>query len=49
MSSPQLQFEVVGGSLPEAKQHFQKQQHAGLLYLPAGLSENDPQGVQFFG
>ncbi|RZK90114.1 MAG: ABC transporter permease, partial [Hymenobacter sp.] len=34
---------------PEAKQHFQKQQHAGLLYLPAGLSENDPQGVQFFG
>lgn len=49
VSSPQLQFQVVGGSLPEAKQRFKTEQHAGLLYLPAGLSENDPQGVQFFG
>jgi ABC-2 type transport system permease protein len=49
VSSPQLQFLPVGGSLTEAKQNFQKEKHAGLLYLPAGLSENDPQGVQFFG
>ncbi len=49
VSSPQLQFQPVGGSLTEAKQSFQAQKHAGLLYLPAGLSENDPQGVQFFG
>jgi ABC-2 type transport system permease protein len=49
VSTPQLQFLPVGGSLAEAKQSFQKEQHAGLLYLPAGLSENDPQGVQFFG
>jgi ABC-2 type transport system permease protein len=49
VSSPQVQFQAVGGTLAEAKQSFQKQKHAGLLYLPAGLSENDPQGVQFFG
>ncbi len=49
VSTPQLQFLPVGGSLAEAKQNFQKDQHAGLLYLPAGVSEADPQGVQFFG
>ena len=49
MSTPQLQFLPVAGSLPEAKQKFQKDQHAGLLYLPAGLDVEDPQGVQFFG
>ncbi|WP_254245013.1 ABC transporter permease [Hymenobacter sp. BRD67] len=49
VSTPQLKFQNVSGSLAEAKQRFQQQKHAGLLYLPAGLSENDPQGVQFFG
>ncbi len=49
VSTPQLQFLPVGGTLAEAKRSFQQQQHAGLLYLPVGLSENDPQGVQFFG
>ncbi len=49
VSTPQLQFRPVGGTLAAAKQSFQAQKHAGLLYLPAGLRENDPQGVQFFG
>ena len=49
VSTPQLQFRPVEGSLTTAKQDFQKEKHAGLLYLPAGLSQNDPQGVQFFG
>jgi len=39
----------VVGSLPEAKQGFQKDKHAGLLYLPEGLDVQAPQGVQFFG
>lgn len=49
MSTPQLQFLPVVGSLPEAKQGFQKDKHAGLLYLPEGLDVQAPQGVQFFG
>jgi ABC-2 type transport system permease protein len=49
MSTPQLQFLPVTGSLPEAKQNFQKDKHAGLLYLPENLDVQDPQGVQFFG
>ena len=49
VSTPQLQFRPVEGSLTAAKQDFQKERHAGLLYLPAGLNQNDPQGVQFFG
>ena len=49
LSTPQLQFLPVVGSLPEAKQGFQKDQHAGLLYLPESLDVQDPQGVQFFG
>jgi ABC-2 type transport system permease protein len=49
MSTPQLQFLPVAGSLPEAKQNFQKDKHAGLLYLPAGLDVQNPEGVQFFG
>ena len=49
VSTPQLQFQTVGGTLAEAKQRLQAQKHAGLLYLPAGLDEKDPQGVQFFG
>jgi ABC-2 type transport system permease protein len=49
LSTPQLQFLPVVGSLPEAKQNFQKDKHAGLIYLPAGLDVQDPQGVQFFG
>jgi ABC-2 type transport system permease protein len=49
VSSPQLRFQAVGGSLADAKKSFQQQKHTGLLYLPAGLDENDPQGVQFFG
>lgn len=49
VSTSQLQFRPVEGPLATAKQDFQKEKHAGLLYLPAGLRENDPQGVQFFG
>jgi ABC-2 type transport system permease protein len=49
MSTPQLQFLPVAGSLPEAKQNFQKDKHAGLLYLPVGLDVQNPEGVQFFG
>ncbi|WP_201986460.1 ABC transporter permease [Hymenobacter rubidus] len=50
VSTPQLQFQpVAGGTLASAKTDFQRQKHAGLLYLPAGLDEKDPQGVQFFG
>jgi ABC-2 type transport system permease protein len=49
LSTPQLQFLPVVGSLPEAKQGFQKDKHAGLLYLPEGLDVQDPKGVQFFG
>jgi ABC-2 type transport system permease protein len=49
MSTPQLQFLPVAGSLPEAKRNFQKDKHAGLLYLPEGLDVQDPKGVQFFG
>jgi ABC-2 type transport system permease protein len=49
VSTPQLQFLPVGGTLAEAKKNFQKDEHAGLLYLPASVRENDPQGVQFFG
>ena len=49
VSTPQLQFLPVMGSLAEAKTNFQKQKHAGLVYLPAGLNVDDPQGVQFFG
>lgn len=44
LSTPQLQFVPVAGSLPDAKQGFQKQKHAGLLYLPAGLDVQYPQG-----
>lgn len=49
MSTPQLQFLPVAGSLPEAKQGFQHDKHAGLLYLPESLDVQAPQGVQFFG
>ena len=49
VSTPKLQFRPVAGSLAEAKQRFQHQKRAGLLYLPADLKLNDPQGVQFFG
>ena len=49
VSTPQLQFLPVTGSLVDTKKNFQKQKHAGLLYLPAGLNVEDPQGVQFFG
>lgn len=49
VSTPQLRFETATGTLAEAKKGFQKAQHAGLLYLPAGLTVDNPQGVQFFG
>ena len=48
-STPQLQFRPVTGALADAKKGFQRQKHAGLLYLPAGLNVDDPRGVQFFG
>ena len=49
VSTPQLRFETAIGTLAEAKKGFQKAKHAGLLYLPAGLTVDDPRGVQFFG
>ncbi|MGI4833654.1 MAG: ABC transporter permease [Janthinobacterium lividum] len=48
-SSAKLQFLPVGGTLAEAKKAFQRDKHAGLLYLPAGIDPRDPKGVQFFG
>ena len=49
VSTPQLKFQTISGTLPSAKLDFQKEKHAGLLYLPSGLNVNDPQGIQFFG
>ncbi len=49
VSTPQLTFRVVPGSLATAKTSFQKAEHAGLLYLPTGLDVAKPAGVQFFG
>ncbi|MBF9236735.1 ABC transporter permease [Hymenobacter sp. BT683] len=48
-NSTQLQFEPSAGTLAEAKKAFQKAKHAGLLYLPAGLDVEKPEGVQFYG
>jgi ABC-2 type transport system permease protein len=48
-STAKLQFLPVGGTLAEAKKAFQRDKHAGLLYLPAGIDPKDPKGVQFFG
>ncbi|WP_035561181.1 ABC transporter permease [Hymenobacter sp. IS2118] len=49
VSTAQLQFEPASGTLAEAKKGFQKEKHAGLLYLPAGLDVENPVGVQFYG
>ena len=49
VSTPQLKFQTISGSLPSAKLDFQKVKHAGLLYLPSRLDVNDPKGIQFFG
>ena len=49
VSTPQLKFQAISGTLPSAKLDFQKEKHSGLLYLPSGLDVNDPKGIQFFG
>jgi ABC-2 type transport system permease protein len=49
VSTPQLRFETATGTLAEAKKGFQKAKHDGLVYLPAGLDVEKPEGVQFFG
>jgi ABC-2 type transport system permease protein len=49
VSTPQLQFVPSILPLAEGKKAFQKAEHAGLLYLPAGLNPEQPTGVQFFG
>jgi len=49
VSTEQLRFVPVGGTLAEAKKGFQKAKHDGLLYLPAGLNVEKPSGIQFFG
>ncbi|UOQ97049.1 ABC transporter permease [Hymenobacter sp. 5317J-9] len=49
VSTPQLRFETATGSLADAKKGFQKAKHDGLVYLPAGLDVEKPNGVQFFG
>jgi ABC-2 type transport system permease protein len=54
-STPQLVFRPVTGALAERKHDFQKadkdedQAPSGLLYLPAGLDVDKPEGIQFFG
>jgi ABC-2 type transport system permease protein len=48
-NTPQLQFVPSTVPLAEGKKAFQKAEHAGLLFLPAGLSLDRPEGVQFFG
>ncbi|MDO7874188.1 ABC transporter permease [Hymenobacter sp. ASUV-10] len=49
VSTPQLQFVPSNVPLAQGKKAFQKAEHAGLLYLPAGLNPDEPTGVQFFG
>jgi ABC-2 type transport system permease protein len=49
VSTPQLQFVPSNVPLAQGKKAFQKAEHAGLLYLPAGLNPEQPTGVQFFG
>ena len=48
-NTPQLRFETATGTLAEAKKSFQQAKHDGLVYLPAGLDVEKPEGVQFFG
>ena len=48
-STPRTRFLPIGGTLAAAKKQFQTQQDAGLLYLPAGLNVDNPQGIAFFG
>lgn len=48
LPSAQLIFLPVSGSLTQAKQGFQTSKHDGLLYLPAGLDAQNPQGIQLF-
>jgi ABC-2 type transport system permease protein len=47
-TTDQLLFLPAAGTLAEAKQSFQKSEHAGLLYLPANLDVQNPQGIQLF-
>ncbi|GGF20320.1 ABC transporter permease [Hymenobacter cavernae] len=47
-TTEQLLFLPAAGSLTEAKQSFQKSKHDGLLYLPANLDVQNPQGIQLF-
>ncbi|WP_324671869.1 ABC transporter permease [Hymenobacter sp. GOD-10R] len=47
-TTEQLLFLPAAGTLAEAKQSFQKSEHAGLLYLPANLDVQNPQGIQLF-
>ena len=49
VSTPQLVFKTTTQPLAEAKQSFQKAQHAGLLYLPASLTLDNLADIQFFG
>jgi ABC-2 type transport system permease protein len=49
VSTPQLTFIPATGTLAEAKKSFQKAKHDGLLYIPAGLDVEKPEGVQFYG
>ena len=47
-SSPQMQFVPVEGQLDAVKKQYLKSDDEGLLYLPAGLSLEKPQGVQLY-
>jgi ABC-2 type transport system permease protein len=44
----QLLFLPATGTLAQAKQSFQKSKHDGLLYVPANLDIQNPQGIQLF-
>ncbi|HEX8350986.1 MAG TPA: ABC transporter permease, partial [Hymenobacter sp.] len=44
----QILFLPATGTLAQAKQSFQKSKHDGLLYVPANLDIQNPQGIQLF-
>ena len=48
VSTKQMQFKPVQGTLETVKKDYLKSEDDGLLYLPAGLSLEAPKGVQLY-
>ncbi|NVO86640.1 ABC transporter permease [Hymenobacter terrestris] len=48
ISTKQMQFKPVQGTLETVKKDYLKSEDDGLLYLPAGLSLEAPRGVQLY-